>query len=75
MGGDWLYVRLGIRSKSQIERNVNLRLRVILNAVLRGAMRMARSCNRPVDILDWGLGRGLSLQFIKDKNRAVGPHL
>jgi hypothetical protein len=38
-------------------------------------MRMTRSCSRPVDILDWELGRGLSLQFIKDKNRAVGPHL
>jgi hypothetical protein len=33
---------------------------------------MTRSCSRPMDILDWELGRGLSLQFIKDKNRGGG---
>jgi hypothetical protein len=34
-----------------MERNVNLRLRIILKALLAGAMRVARSCSRPVEVL------------------------
>jgi len=37
-----------------MERKVNLRLRIILKALLAGAMRVTRSCSRPVDILGWG---------------------
>jgi hypothetical protein len=56
MGGDCLHVLVGFGNTLQIERNVNLRFRIILKALLKGAMRMTRSCGRPVDILDWEEG-------------------
>jgi hypothetical protein len=41
---------------AQIERKVNLRLRIILKALLAGAMRVTRSCSRAVDVLCTRLG-------------------
>jgi hypothetical protein len=40
----------------QIERNVNLRLRIILKTLVAGAMDRTRPCNRPID-MDGGIGR------------------
>lgn len=59
-----LHVILGFRA--QIERRVNLRLRIILNSLLADAMKMTRSCNRAVDML-CGVDKKGGAVFLKDK--------
>jgi hypothetical protein len=63
-----------------MERKVNLRLRIILKALLAGAIRVTRSCSRAVDMgtsipSEGGLSNGYLRLRVQERDVSMTPAL